>query len=657
MRVALALTLALFASGLTQAQDRIQITLDKEPLGDLRLDWQDSCSRAGTDYAIHEGTLGSFNSHTSLQCSTAGANTTTVSPLASNSYYLVVPLDAGAEGSYGQDSYGNERSVGMGTCEPQQIVLPCVEDNFLSASAARVARLDAVIAAAATLIETGGSYTDVANMLANEGDVTNVSSNGVSLYFTVDGLPTSIYDTVAARHGGPLREIIPPAGGAAAAEANRQMASGPSPASSVASMLPLGQRMVGDDDDGDGKRDLPKHARVLSPWAFDFSPNDSAPRVRDILNGVRDYQEGSVVYKDNTQDLIAATMTLADYTDGWDDLDIIFISSHGEADPNSGWGPDPYIYLGIGGSTCAAIRAKILAENPAASTIPGLHCSGSIVIGPSSNPIVGIDTIGASAFWSHVHGGNLSKKLIYFDACRTSFLPGLAEALTGPDSIFLGWSEYVGPAVSVASADAVISKSAVDAFPVLRSFVSECGAGQCTDTVPTAELLASWDRADLRTREGLSIPGISDLGFCGLSPTQPLSLTCPSCGGGNQIGLSTTFSFVLEGTRPEEMALIQDPFDFGKYQLRLFADVDGVESGYAQPLYDLNTIYSGNGVWSDLLPITLAIPDACPYDVVEYQPWVLLPTFDEAMPGNDGRDRIYSWDGPFTIEVDPILLP
>ena len=30
-----------------------------------------------------------------------------------------------------------------------------------------------------------------------------------------------------------------------------------------------------------------------------------------------------------------------------------------------------------------------------------------------------------------------------------------------------------------------------------------------------------------------------------------------------------------------------------------------------------------------------------------------LPAFDPARPGNDNRDRIYSWDGPFQVEVIP----
>jgi hypothetical protein len=38
-------------------------------------------------------------------------------------------------------------------------------------------------------------------------------------------------------------------------------------------------------------------------------------------------------------------------------------------------------------------------------------------------------------------------------------------------------------------------------------------------------------------------------------------------------------------------------------------------------------------------------------------PSVDTPTFDETLPSNDGRDRIYSSDGPFTIEIGPVLLP
>lgn len=650
---AVLLLAAVSASDAQAGPNRLMLTIDKGPAGDLELSWQDSCQQAGTDYGIYEGDLGVYTTHRSIHCGTGGASTMTVSPSSGNAYYLVVPLEGGAEGSYGLDGSGSERPVGLALCSTQQVVNACLDDNFVDASPERLARLDAVLDAASTIIESGGTYTDVANMLAGESDVSGVSSNGVSMYFTVGGLSTTIYDTVAARHGGPLNDIIPPANPAPASI--KALASNPIPASAVQPLLPRGQRMVGKDDDGDGFRDLPKHALILSPWSFDFVPNDSAPMVNTILNGVRDYQEGSVTFKANNTDLIQGTMLISDYT-GWEDKDIIFVSSHGDADPNAAWGPDPYIFLGIGGASCTDIALKILAEVPDSAMRPGLRCSFFTTIGPSSNKITGRDTLGTRAFWEYARGGKLEKKLIYMDACRTAFHPGLAEALTGTDSIFLGWSEYVQVSKSLASADAVIRETVVDGFPVLRSFVHECSGGACIDgSTPPAELLAAWDRADLRTREALSIPATPLYAGCAVSPTLPVSDTCPSCVGG--FPMSMSFNISLEGVEPAEMVLAEDPLEFGRYQLRLFADIDGIESGYAQPLYDVYMTPTGNGTYIDAFGMTLFMDNICPNQVIEYNPWVLLPTFDESMPGNDARDRIYSWDGPFTMEIVPEQFP
>ena len=121
--------------------------------------------------------------------------------------------------------------------------------------------------------------------------------------------------------------------------------------------------------------------------------------------------------------------------------------------------------------------------------------------------------------------------------------------------------------------------------------------------------------------------------------------------------MSISFNISIEGVEPAEMVLLEDALEFGKYQLRLFADIDGIESGYAQPLYDVYMIPTGNGTYIDAFGITLFMDNICPNQVIEYNPWVLLPTFDESMPGNDARDRIYSWDGPFTMEIVPEQFP
>lgn len=68
-------------------------------------------------------------------------------------------------------------------------------------------------------------------------------------------------------------------------------------------------------------------------------------------------------------------------------------------------------------------------------------------------------------------------------------------------------------------------------------------------------------------------------------------------------------------------------------------------------------IPTGNGTYVDSTGIMMLIHNICPFDSVEYRPWVLLPAFDEAMPEKPGRDRMYSWDGPWTVEVIPTQLP
>jgi hypothetical protein len=86
----------------------------------LSLSWSPSCSASDTDYAVYEGTLGSFTTHHSVVCSTSGATSATIAPSAGNAYYLVVPRTASKEGSYGRRSGGTERPPAASACVPQQ---------------------------------------------------------------------------------------------------------------------------------------------------------------------------------------------------------------------------------------------------------------------------------------------------------------------------------------------------------------------------------------------------------------------------------------------------------------------------------------------------------------------------------------------------------
>ena len=86
----------------------------------LSLSWSPSCSTSDTDYAVYEGTLGSFTTHHSVVCSTSGATSATIAPSPGDAYYLVVPRTASKEGSYGRKSGGTERPAAASACAPQQ---------------------------------------------------------------------------------------------------------------------------------------------------------------------------------------------------------------------------------------------------------------------------------------------------------------------------------------------------------------------------------------------------------------------------------------------------------------------------------------------------------------------------------------------------------
>ncbi len=102
------------------------LTIAKNASDPTQLDlfWGASCS-AATDYSVHEGTIGSWYSHNALACSTSGVLTATVTPSPGDMYYVVVPLNAIAEGSYGTDVFGNERPPSPSGCRAQQVLNSC----------------------------------------------------------------------------------------------------------------------------------------------------------------------------------------------------------------------------------------------------------------------------------------------------------------------------------------------------------------------------------------------------------------------------------------------------------------------------------------------------------------------------------------------------
>ena len=95
------------------------MTVDRLPNGDLVLSWGASCISDDTDFGVYEGTLGNFVSHAPVTCTTGGTTTSTFSPTAGDTYYLVAPQSPHFEGSHGLRNSGFERLLGSSTCLPQ----------------------------------------------------------------------------------------------------------------------------------------------------------------------------------------------------------------------------------------------------------------------------------------------------------------------------------------------------------------------------------------------------------------------------------------------------------------------------------------------------------------------------------------------------------
>lgn len=85
------------------------------------LNWTSSCGNSDSDYEVYEGAIGNYYSHHSLVCTTGGSTNHAFALQEGNTYYLIVPRNATAEGSYGHSSDGSERPQGFDACASQVV--------------------------------------------------------------------------------------------------------------------------------------------------------------------------------------------------------------------------------------------------------------------------------------------------------------------------------------------------------------------------------------------------------------------------------------------------------------------------------------------------------------------------------------------------------
>ena len=99
------------------------MVMERAALGWVNLIWNapGGCGHP-EDYAIYEGEIGDWGSHSPVVCTDAQNNREErILASAGDRYYLVIPLGSDTEGSYGLNSKGEQRPPGdIVTCRPSQ---------------------------------------------------------------------------------------------------------------------------------------------------------------------------------------------------------------------------------------------------------------------------------------------------------------------------------------------------------------------------------------------------------------------------------------------------------------------------------------------------------------------------------------------------------
>ena len=239
-------------------------------------------------------------------------------PLLMFAVVALIHFRAEAEGIF-NDGFETTAAVGLGDADDATLDM-----------------LDGVLDTAVAMLETGSSFDDVAATLAGMSEVSSVATEGLSLSVVVGGVLGVVHDGAAARLDPTGADPLPYDPSPFDAAPARRVDSATEIGGLDDVEMPTGQRMVGNDNDGDGKRELEKRALVLAPYAFQFQPWESALTVRDRLSPLMDYSHaGGIEFVANPPGTSSNAVSLFHWLN-WDGYDVIFASTHGDRVPLGG---------------------------------------------------------------------------------------------------------------------------------------------------------------------------------------------------------------------------------------------------------------------------------------------------------------------------------
>jgi hypothetical protein len=262
---------------------------------------------------------------------------------------------------------------------------------------------------------------------------------------------------------------------------------------------------------------------VLSPfeWAFgnvgdgepipgyegaehiDWANGDDGEEVAEILGRTRGY-EGRVDFAAN-DDILSQRVNIDSFK-GWNDYDVIHVSSHGfvvcfqicRGAVASGMlvGEDPND-RGVSTGKAFVAETRKLGER-------GLELGKAEGFGRRGLDLLPTDIVLHTAdFFRHQYRGGLPDTFIFFNACEslTSGFIDLVDALRGPNTVYLGWDSPVESVSATATALALYEELATKGYPAQVAF-EELGSKQ-HDPLQVANLryLGPSGVEDLRVRD------------------------------------------------------------------------------------------------------------------------------------------------------------
>jgi hypothetical protein len=266
-------------------------------------------------------------------------------------------------------------------------------------------RGDALADSAIAMLDAGSSIDEALNYLRAQANVTDAASNEVALRFRLaGGRDVFILQPEALA---PLPSVVPD--GVAAS----------TPVAAASSRGMAAHRVVA------GNSVEQKRALVLSPFKYYFQGFDDGAPLAELLENTRGYG-GNVTYLENATKT-AATVGVEQFS-GWDNYDVIHVTGHGArvCDANR--------------CVTTILTGDIYSNAHDLLQLTELGLNTAHVRGTEGKFLA----LSPDFFRKHYPAG-LDSKLIFFNACQTYSASNseLRDALLGPNSVFLGWTDVV----------------------------------------------------------------------------------------------------------------------------------------------------------------------------------------------------------------------